>query len=74
MEGIRIPYSEIRLNPYDITFLDLNSLSMFFDADTQSVVILKPSEILLEELDNRGVKYEKLKPDEIKRYLREHLG
>lgn len=73
MEGIRIPYSEVRLNPYDLTFFDLNSHGMFFDSDTQSLVIFNPSELLIEELENRAISYEKLTPEEVKHYLKEYL-
>lgn len=68
MEAIRIPYSEIRARPDDFDLIDMNSRAMFFDSGTSSVIVFDPNDILLEELSARGIKYEKLKEDEIRRY------
>jgi len=58
---IAIPFSETEINVRDLfDLLDEHSESIVVDGDEQKILVENPDEYLLEELENRGVKFEKL--------------
>ena len=71
MEGIAIPYKEFEVRIKDLEFIDANCTILFLDGDRGEIIVLNPNEILLEELESRGIRYRKLSEDEVVRYSRD---
>ena len=69
MRGIAIPYDAVTVK--DIEFIDMNSSALFFDGDRREIIVFNPNEVLIEELEGRGVKFRWLSDEELKLYSRE---
>jgi len=69
MRGIAIPFEEEEFKVRDLKLLEAKSAYVTLDGDKREIVVINPKPDLIEELENRGIKFRELKKDELKRYL-----
>lgn len=72
MRGIAIPFSDYKKEYEDV--IDLNSSGIFIDGDRGEVIVLNPSEYLLDYLKKNKISFRELAKSEVDRYVWEVLG
>lgn len=72
MRGIAIPFKFVYM--MDLDFLDLNSKGILLESSTEEVIVIEPSQKLIESLERlkaqKGIGYRWLSADEVERFTK----